>query len=248
MWAGEVIHGVVEGILREIKTGNEIKTADILERMTEKMRKEFRESRYGRYRNNPKKSLGLFEHEYNIPIDDDVWFKLHEKARSCVLHLLESGIFEEIKHLPPVDWLTLESLLDFPFEGNKIYLKMDFAGRSPSGVLIVDWKTGEKDDVDSDVQLSCYGLYAVETWNIEPSLITTVEYNLSVRKEHRKQLVPANIDWIKHYIRSSITSMKELLQEPEENLAREEDFPFTDNELTCRWCNYQKLCRKFLPA
>ena len=42
--------------------------------------------------------------------------------------------------------------------------------------------------------------------------------------------------------------MKELLQATQYTISREANFPITDNALTCRWCNYQKLCRKFLPA
>ena len=160
--------------------------------------------------------------------------------------MLESNIFPEVRRIPPLDWLSLEGLLDFILEGDKIFLKMDLAARVSDGILIIDWKTGEQADVDSHVQLSCYGLYAVEMWGVDPADITTVEYNLAMRKENRGRLVPANIDWIKHYIRSSVAAMKEPLSDPEKNIAQEEDFPFTDNELTCKWCNLRKLCHKFV--
>jgi hypothetical protein len=39
--------------------------------------------------------------------------------------------------------------------------------------------------------------------------------------------------------------MKRLLHDPEKNLAREEDFPYTENEQTCRWCFFRKICPKW---
>lgn len=245
MWVGEAVHRAVENILRALRSGVRKRAEEALEEMTVRMRQDFKDSRKGLYRKNPKRYCGLFEHEFDVPVKDEAWFSLHEKARGCVMHFMGSGILDEIKRMPPDNWLTLEGLLDFRFEGNKIYLKMDFAAGVDGGILIVDWKTGEKDDVDSNVQLNCYGLYAVEEWGVAPEAVTTVEYNLAGKKEKRTTMIPANLDWIKHYIRSSTTSMKQLLTDRALNQASEEDFPFTDNELSCTWCRFKKLCRKF---
>jgi hypothetical protein len=150
-----------------------------------------------------------------------------------------------VARLSTDDWLALESLADITFEGDRVYLKMDFAARTDPGVLIIDWKTGEKPDIDSKVQLSCYGLYAVSVWDASPTEVETLEYNLALRADTRRHLLPADIDWIKHYIRGSTAAMKELLVDPARNIAIEDDFPFTDNDQTCRWCNFRKWCRKF---
>lgn len=245
MWMGEIVHWAVEGILSETRSGRTPTAADVTARITARMRKEFRESRDRLYLKDPKRCCGLYEHEYEVPLDNDAWFSLHEKAKACALHLLDSKIFAEIRAIPPERWLTLEGLLDMGFENDRIFLKMDFASRDDGGILIVDWKTGGRDDVDSNVQLGCYGLYAVHEWSALPEQVTTVEYNLSGRSETRKRLIPANIDWIKHYIRSSVASMKSLLVDRAGNTAREDDFPFADNELTCKWCSFRRYCRKF---
>lgn len=248
MWMGEVVHWAVEGILADLRTGKAAKSGEVTSRITARMRKDFRVSRDRLYLKDPKRNCGLYEHEYDVPLDNDAWLSLHEKAKACALHLLESKILAEIGKIPPEKWLTLEGLLDMRFEGEKIFLKMDFASRNGGGFLIVDWKTGERSDVDATVQLGCYGLYAVEEWGALPEQVTTVEYNLSGRSEARNRLIPANIDWIKHYMRSSIASMKSLLADPAKNKAVEDDFPFTDNELTCKWCNFRKRCRKFTAS
>ncbi len=245
MWLGEVVHATVEEILTALRTGSRVGGERALARLTGRMRREFRESRDGRYREHPKRHLGLFEHEYAVPLDDEIWFNLHEKARSCILHFLESDILRTIAAIPPENWLGIETLADITFEGDTVYLKMDYAARTAAGVVIVDWKTGEKPDVDSNVQLSCYGLYAVTVWDTAPNEVETVVYNLATRAENRRLLLPADIDWIKHYIRASIAAMKDLLVDTKRNIAVEEDFPFTDNELTCRWCNFRKWCRRF---
>ena len=44
---------------------------------------------------------------------------------------------------------------------------------------------------------------------------------------------------------SQCGAMKALLDDPATNAAREEKFAMTDNERTCRHCNFRRVCPKF---
>ena len=39
--------------------------------------------------------------------------------------------------------------------------------------------------------------------------------------------------------------MRDKLDGPQENIARENSFPFTENEQICKYCNYYKVCPKY---
>ena len=124
-------------------------------------------------------------------------------------------------------------------------MKIDFAYEDDEGLKVVDWKTGKSEDVDNEIQLDCYGMFSKEHFKIPTETIQTVECNVNTGKSTVRKMIEAKLDFAKHYIRNSIAGMKRALVDPEKNLAREEDFPFTDNEQTCRFCNFKKVCTKW---
>ena len=88
-------------------------------------------------------------------------------------------------------------------------------------------------------------MFSKEHFKIPTETIQTVECNVNTGKSTVRKMIEAKLDFAKHYIRNSIAGMKRALVDPEKNLAREEDFPFTDNEQTCRFCNFKKVCTKW---
>jgi CRISPR/Cas system-associated exonuclease Cas4 (RecB family) len=259
MWMGEVVHHAIENALKHYQQTKEMPTDSFLTQITQRMRREFRESKTGEYRKRPNKVLGLYEHEYGLEIADAKWAELHDSARRCFTTFTNIIFPARVKPIPVEDWKLIETLQDFQFEGSLIYVKIDFAyiqrgspdgglgGRAGSPTLvIVDWKTGRTEDVDNEIQLDCYGLFSRDFFKIPVEKIQTVESNVNSGKETTRKMIEAKMDFAKHYLRNSIAGMKRLLADPAKNVAREEDFPFTDNEQTCRYCNFKKVCPKFL--
>ena len=50
------------------------------------------------------------------------------------------------------------------------------------------------------------------------------------------------VDHARNFIRKSAGTMKSLLLDPAQNLARIEDFPMIDRPSYCRRCNFRRLC------
>ncbi|MBI2082360.1 MAG: PD-(D/E)XK nuclease family protein [Deltaproteobacteria bacterium] len=245
MWMGEVVHHAVENALKHYQQNQEMPTDAFLTQLTQRMRREFKESRDKRYRQSPGKLLGLYEHEYEKGIPDEKWVEIHESARRCFSTFANLIFPQRVKPIPVEHWKLIEEMQEFQFEGTKIYVKIDFAYEDENGLKILDWKTGKTEDVDNEIQLDCYGLFSRDHFKIPVERIETVIVNINTGKETSRKMIEAKMDFAKHYLRNSIAGMKRLLKDPEKNIAVEDDFPFTENEKTCRWCNFQKICPKW---
>ncbi len=247
MWLGEVVHHAIENALKHYQTTRQMVTEISLEQITQRMRKEFRESRDHQYRQKPAKTLGLYEHEYEQNISDEKWAELHDNARRMFTNFANIIFPRLAKPVPVENWKLIETMQTFNFEGTLIYVKIDFAymDNAVSSLNIVDWKTGKSEDVDNEIQLDCYGLFSRDYFHIDTAKIRTTECNVNSGKETVRHMIEAKMDFAKHYIRNSIAGMKRSLVDPAKNVAREEDFPFTENEQTCRFCVFKKVCAKW---
>ena len=103
-----------------------------------------------------------------------------------------------------------------------------------------------KEDAERDkFQLACYGLFAIQEWDIKPENVILTDYFLSKGKQNEYNFKNFELNQIQDYIKNSIVEMKEKLGDTEENIASEGNFPFTENEQTCKYCNYYKACPKY---
>jgi hypothetical protein len=63
-----------------------------------------------------------------------------------------------------------------------------------------------------------------------------------VPKAVRRGVTQKKVDHARRFIARSAASMKALLLDSRENLARLEDFPMVDRPSVCRRCNFRRLC------
>ena len=121
---------------------------------------------------------------------------------------------------------------------------MDLAFREEDGrVVIVDWKTGRGEGRFNEVQIAGYALYAAEKgWVEDPARIETELAYLVIPKAVRRKVDAKKIDHARQFIAKSAATMKSLLLDPAQNLARMEDFPMVDRPSMCRRCNFRRLC------
>lgn len=247
MWMGGHVHRCVEEILKDLKEGRELPAPEAaIEKMLQRMRDDFKASRAGRYRENPKKICGLFEHEYGIQVPPEVWKETADKAALCVRNFYGSAVLEKIRRLPPSAWLEVEERQTFELDGLKVYVQLDFAFRDNERILIYDWKTGRTDAERNDLQLACYILYASGKWSCVPEQITATAVYLADGTEVPEAMDAARLEEVKELIRESADEMLFPLADPQNNVPDEEDaFGFADDERTCKRCNFVKVCPKF---
>ena len=246
MWAGSRVHAAIRHVLEHVRKGVPPPAAERVEEETlNAMREDFRNSRARKYREQPKKICGLFEHEYAIEIADDVWKATAAHAEKCVRNFYHAPVFQKLRELPAAAWLEIEERATFQLDGLKVYVQLDCAFRDGDSVVIYDWKTGKTDAERNDIQLACYILYAIEKWKATAEQVTAVDLYLTDGSEVSRQLNAEQLENVKDYIRDSADEMLFPLSDPEQNFAEEDAFDVTDNESACRRCNFLKVCPKW---
>ena len=64
---------------------------------------------------------------------------------------------------------------------------------------------------DGSMQLSCYAMYAIEKWGVDPEKVKLIEYNLLANQGVEFVIGRDEIENTKAYIAGSIAEMQSLL-------------------------------------
>jgi CRISPR/Cas system-associated exonuclease Cas4 (RecB family) len=240
LWAGSVVHDTIESFLRTNDRLPSVEEQEALVRATvhNGMLADWRESEAGSLR------FRLFEHEYQVPVDrEDKKIAVGTVMRS-LRHFFRSATLAEALAAGRGRWLALEDLVSFHVDGVEVFLRMDLAYRDGDGrVVIVDWKTGRGEGRFNEVQVAGYALYALEQgWVASPEEIATELNYLVVPRVARRTVTAQKLDHARRFIARSSRDMRALLFDPDQNLARLEDFAMVDRPRVCQRCNFRRLC------
>lgn len=249
-WKGETVHHLIENVLKSLRYKAPLSYESALAQLMDTMRRDYRNSKAKKYLEDPKKTLGLFEHEYEKPVTDLTWKKIHEESVRCLKNFFDSSLYQELLKEDVSRWLVIEDLEEFDFEGDKIFVKLDFARRKEDVIEIYDWKTGKPGPSEgAGIQMAVYAMYAMQKWKSPLSKIQTYLFNLTEDPAQRKgQLLnESSMEAAKQTLSAGIADMKRLLADPIKNTPKpEEAFAFTENARLCDNCNFRKICKKFL--
>lgn len=244
LWIGDATHKVIENLLNNLKFGNLTPFSDSKKQLYSNLNTDFFNSKKGLHRVRPNKICGLFEHEYELEIDEKKFKELCEYAEKCLLNFYNSDTFKLIKNSNKSNWLPIEKLQNLNLSGTTIWLKIDFAIKDGNKVTIFDWKTGKIRADENQIQLGCYSYYAKQKWNLQPEGIITKSFNLYLDKLDNFKVSNESMNQFEKYASSSIKEMKDFLIEESTNTAKEKDFPKEPQEGKCLWCNFKKICQK----
>ena len=242
MWAGRLVHEAVERALLAFRDGYALSEGALIEDTVRQMRAEWKGSRDGVYRQNPKRT-GLFEHEYAVPIKAIEWQALRDHVVRCLRNFHRLPLLTDIKQTPTDRWALVEDVGTFQFEGTVVYTAPDFGYWNRAGRLqLVDWKTGGN-GADVSLQLGGYALYALEVLGVDLPRVDLLEVNLREGKVTVHPWDVVGLDRVRDHVRLSIRSMKAYLRDAALNTAEESNFEKTDDLRICRWCNFRAVCR-----
>jgi hypothetical protein len=240
LWAGNVVHETIEGLLKERDTAPSDVEAEAIVRSAvhDRMLADWRDSEAGSPR------FRLFEHEYATPIEaEDKKIVVGIVMRS-LRNFFKSPTLASALAAGRSRWLTVEDLVSFDVDGVNVFLRMDLAYRDPEGrVVIVDWKTGRGEGRFNEIQMAGYALYAArEGWAASPEEIQTELAYLAIPRYVRRSIDAKRLEQARAFVAKSAGRMKALLLDPSVNLARIEDFPMIERPQVCRRCNFRALC------
>lgn len=270
-WRGHLVHEAVAYAVKGLLTDESVNFETLRDPLLRRMRNQYRTSRGGDYRRDPKRKLGLLEHEYDEAVSEAEWKNVSEVVLACVQTFFELPIRDVLSEVPVARCRALEgdlsnpenrwgnlpndpdsfvnSPLDlsapdrFQVEGTDVWVRLDLAYETDGGRLaIVDWKTGKPREPDP-LQMDVYGCYASRAWDVDEELIDLSVVYLPSGERFDRGFTPQRRSEALDRIRDDIGTMKQRLDDPENNVADPSDFPRIDNLTICRDCRYRRVCR-----
>jgi len=239
--AGDTVHRAIQRALEDFARGREPVPEQVVAWCKGEMQRAFLESRDERWRERPKQYARLFEHHYGPPPDRGLRLRIGKKVGDSVRSFFASPAFALIRETDTDEWLPMETLDTFQFEGTKVYAVPDFACRHRGEVLLLDWKTGQPDARNRD-QVVLYALFAAARWGADPDRVRGAPVYLLRGGAFEPQAVtPEDRDRVAGTMRSSIAAMRERLKDPVTNAADRADFLPTPGA-ACRSCNFRGVC------
>lgn len=254
-WVGDLVHRTIAKVMHrvgsragagELELGQDdpIDPTEVADSMTRTMRSEFRGSREGRYRADPKRVKGLVEHEYKEPVPDAEWKEMNRRAVEGVRTFLASEVFREIAATDPSTWLPFEELDSFDFEGTSVWAALDFGRRTiAGGAEVYDWKTGEERAGANELQLLCYALFVEKKHGVPAERVRGRLVYVNTGGVHEVVPTESSLAAAKRTMRASIAEMRRRLEmgggPPAPRMLA---FPMTDDLTKCAGCSFRRLC------
>lgn len=168
----------------------------------------------------------------------------------CLTTFLDSPRFEWIKDKAigsKRDWLIEPpGYGEARIDGMKVYCKVDFLFIVDGRIVIMDWKTGKRDEKKHGKQLLGYSTWAAHHLNASASNIDSIIAYLRPSYEE-VELSPADSDIEDFVVQISAErqQMYAFCSDVEQNLPLEkETFPMTTQWGFCRYCNFKELCNR----
>ena len=231
---GTISHDIIEVILRRL-----LKTTEPIDR-----------SKFESYLEKnilPRLGKNFFEIYYGglekIELD-----QLLGKAKSCLNNFLASNRFEWIRDIAIAEknnWM-----IEPPEYGEsrlgeiKLFCKVDFLTPLDGKIVIIDWKTGKKDEQKHPKQLVGYASWVLHNMDNEAQDIEPIMVYLY--PEYEEVTINVNEQDLREYKERIITQTQEMYNycsnyEENQPLAKEE-FPMVEDDKNCKYCNYKELC------
>jgi hypothetical protein len=240
LWAGSVVHETIENVLKtwDVLPGQDEQAAIARQAVHGRMAAEWRESETGSPR------FRLFEHEYEVPVEQDDKRIAVGTVRRSLGHFFQSETLADALAAGRNRFLSIEDLVSFRVDDVEVLLRMDLAfRRRDDQAVIVDWKTGRSESRLGALQVAGYALFAAERgWVVRPEEIETQLVYLAVPRTVQETVSAATLDRARSFIRRSASDMRALLRDPAANVAVESDFPRVDQPHVCRRCCFRRLC------
>lgn len=254
-WSGQEVHRAIASYL---SSGQAME--QVIHQTRERMREQFRCSR-SRLWSEPgqAKKFGLLEHFYDEHLDDDVVRERWEHVQMCLESMGQSNYLQdamEAKESGRLVFIENPDELDFdlmafkrPDIGDfKIFAQADFVVEyEDHTTCIIDWKTGRPPAHGQDFvteQLGLYALWASEKLglDLDSNKIEPYEVYLPSEQSRGDVIGPGAIQDTLKFVSSSVRELREVLRDPETNLAHEQDFVPRPSTAKCGACEFRAVC------
>jgi CRISPR/Cas system-associated exonuclease Cas4 (RecB family) len=184
------------------------------------------------------------EHEYDQDPGKEAWKKAADDAVDMVHEFSRLPYLDQLVSADPKDVLEVEQLRKWSFVNCPVWIKIDLAYRDAQGTVhVVDWKTGKWIRDDNPIQLLGYASYVSDKWETPLEKMAVREVYLRRGGEEKCcELSEDRFTEAHDRILESIRSMLGALDDPNLNVALEDDFPTAPDERKCERCFFRRIC------
>ncbi len=247
-WAGRHTHQAIEFLLKTARNDSDgAPAATAGPRQIDLMRREFRESRAGLYRQNPARVPALFEHEYHLDLPPEEWKSTVDRVAEAIGNFLRSDIWQFLRSLPEDAVLSVEQRAHVVLDGLSVFAVPDLVVRDGGRIRIYDWKTSRTPPAQHRMQVGIYGLLASQEWEADPAAIEAMVYN--PREETRATFAfhAEEMETLREFIRDSAEEMLFPMENPEQNDPGDgSNFDCTADRETCKTCSFLRVCPRWI--
>lgn len=252
-FAGQVVHDVIDEMLRSKKEGGLV-FADPIERARQIAREYIDESRqfvaaYVSGDKAPKLHRQPLQRIFfDEGFDGAAKAEFRRTVETALVNFLDSDLLRQIEAIDPAFWeLPPKGGAPWFFDhGIPVYANFDFAIRRPDETVLYDWKTGKlSPPAERDVreQLHTYAAYAMDTWGASPAQIKLRAVWLTVGKDQVYEdvvdeglLRRMRAAWRERY--DELTRRREYAKHDMDRLY--EAFPLTGlKKKKCKYCAFR---------
>jgi len=236
MEIGNISHDVVKEVLERLKKS----TAPINKQKFEAYVKNIAQTRTEK---------NFFEVHYKVQEQINAE-QLFHKTYASLINFLDSERFEWIKEsaISEMDeWIIEpEGYGESRLDGLKLYCKVDFMFPSGKKIIILDWKTGKKNEKKHSKQLVGYSAWASfhlerKASDIEPMIV----YLHPEYEEISLIITDTELMEYKERILRETKEMYGYCSNFEENIPLDkEKFPMIEDTTICKYCNFKELCHR----
>ena len=196
-----------------------------------------------------RREKNFFEVHYKV--QEQIYAEqLFRKTYVSLINFLESERFEWIKEsaISEMDkWIIEpEGYGESRLDGLKLYCKVDFMFPSGEKIIILDWKTGKKNEKKHSKQLVGYAAWASfhldrKASDIEPIIV----YLHPEYEEISLNITDAELMEYKERILRETKEMYGYCSNFEENIPLDkEKFPMLEDTTICKYCNFKELSHR----
>jgi hypothetical protein len=242
MWIGTVVHEVAREAVLAHWEGAALDVDEGIERALKTYNGGVRASRRGtRFQGG---WVVLQEHIYPGDHERADWDGAEDRLSRLVEALFNRDAYETILSLPPEAVMEAdEPFQSMQFDQTRVFAIPDAMLREGNICHIVDWKTGDVTREQIGFQAGVYAFYAnrryrVPQSDIEVSIVDLSGGGVSVEPPGgTRSLAEAET-----FIRESMSTMQNLIENEQYHTAAISDFPMTDDLSICQGCNFKRAC------
>ncbi|MBN1221346.1 MAG: PD-(D/E)XK nuclease family protein [Anaerolineae bacterium] len=248
-WVGDLVHETIKYALIRLKDGQPVADNHLVKHMHTRAQADFADSRSGRYRQKPNQLTGFQEHYYQLNLSPAAWQTAWTDAEHYLRTFINSTLYADLCRQPVDTLLEIEALQFFTVARTKMWVQMDLAQHQGNTFYIYDWKTGPIEESDLRQQLGIYGLYARHAWpeTITNASLRGIVYALAEDRVYEFELTDTTLHETRLMVETSLNNLRDLLLDPQANLAELRRFPMIDDLRVCQTCQFRELCGRDKP-